>query len=59
MAQIVIYFDPNDRLQVTHPHFPKDVMHASIKFERVSEDPDEIEAMAKEIASLLLASIPA
>lgn len=58
MAQLVIYYDPKDRLQTGHERFPSEIMHASIKFERVSEDPEELEAMAKELASLLLASIP-
>jgi hypothetical protein len=57
MATLAVYYDPRSRLKLDYSHMPHDVAAAMISFEGPPDDDEHLEALAQQLARLLLAQI--
>lgn len=56
MAQLVVIFDPKDRLRFDRPPgYPKDIQHAALTLadETLPDDPDRLKELTEKLAALL------
>lgn len=58
MGQIVICYDPENRIEMRHDRLPARASHVSMVIDEMPTEPEKLEQLARTLAALLLKALP-